>query len=315
MARQKLTSLALVLLLAAPVAAQTDIILETRTAVAEGDFAQAEAIARAGLAAASGDPRSLEALSWVARGALAADNLNLALTIARDTRRLTEEALAGRSPNVDQNLEIALGAAIEVQSQVMARRGSRTDAVYLLERAIEQYNGTAVHARLQKNAHLLSLVGTEAVPLDTAEFLGRTEASLDELRGSPLLLFFWAHWCPDCKAQAPAIAAMMDEFGEQGLRVLAPTQRYGYTVQRDVDAGRDEERAYIAEVRREFYPFLADVPMPLSEANFRNYGISSTPTLALIDRDGIVQLYNPGNLDEGALREAVRALVGDVAGN
>ena len=143
--RQSLLSLALAggLLWAGTGVAQTDIIRETRAAVAEADFDLAEAIARDGLAERPSDPQAIEALSWVARGALAADDLNLALTVARETRRLAEEALAGRSPNVDQNLEIALGAAIEVQAQVLARRGSLTDAVYLLERAVEQYAGTA----------------------------------------------------------------------------------------------------------------------------------------------------------------------------
>ena len=151
--------------------------------------------------------------------------------------------------------------------------------------------------------------------LDTSEFLGDARASLDDLRGRPLVLFFWAHWCPDCKAQAPSIAALMDEFGGEGLQVVAPTQRYGYTETRGVAAGRDEERAHITAVQREFYPFLLDVPMPLSEENFRNYGVSSTPTLALVDREGIVRLYNPGNLDEATLRAEVWALIDAPATN
>ena len=298
------------LLLAPPPApAQTGIIAATRAAVAAGDLAGAEAIARAAVAADPATPPALAALSWVARGALAAGDLNLAQLVALDTRQLTEAALAGRSPDVDFDLEIALGAAFEVQAQALARQGFRSDAVLLLERAIETYAGTAVHARLQKNAHLLGLVGREEVPLDTSEFLGDVRASLDDLRGRPLLLFFWAHWCPDCKAQAPSIARMLDEFGDRGLAVVAPTQRFGYTASPAVPAGRADERAHILQVQRESYPFLADVPMPLAEANFRNYGVSSTPTLALVDRDGVVRLYNPGNLDEADLRAAVAALV------
>jgi len=304
------------LLLAMPAVAQNaDVIRETRAAVAQGDFGQAESIARDSLAAAPGDPRSLEALSWVARGALAADDLNLAMTVARDTRRLTEEALAGRSPDVDGNLEIALGAAFEVQAQVMGRQGNRAEGVYLLQRALEQYGGTAVHARLRKNLNLLSLEGSEALPLDASEFLGDNHASLEDLRGGPVLLFFWAHWCPDCKAQAQSIADMMEEFGDRGLHVVAPTQRYGYTLRRGIAAGPEEERQHIADVQAEFYPFLSKVSVPMSEANFLDYGVSTTPTLALVDRVGIVRLYNPGNIDEARLRELIRGLVEEPAGN
>jgi thioredoxin-related protein len=38
------------------------------------------------------------------------------------------------------------------------------------------------------------------------------------------------------------------------------------------------------------------MPAPVSEENFRNYGASTTPTLVLIDRNGIVKMFHPGNL-------------------
>jgi thioredoxin-related protein len=34
--------------------------------------------------------------------------------------------------------------------------------------------------------------------------------------------------------------------------------------------------------------------VPVSEANFQRFGASTTPTLVLIDRQGIVRLYHPG---------------------
>ena len=303
-----LATVACALLVGTAESAQAQVIRAVRAAIADSDLTRAEQLARMAVERDATDPESLEALSWVARGALAAGDLDLARTVALDTRSLAERALAGRSPNVDRNLEIALGAALEVQAQAMARRGERSDAVYLLQRAVERYAGTAVHARLQKNVLLLSLEGTAAIELDTTEFLTEPRATLESLRGQPLVLFFWAHWCPDCKAQAPSIGRLIDEFGDQGLRVVAPTQRYGYVVA-GTAAGAREEREHIAAVQQEYYPFLASVPVPMSEENFRNYGVSSTPTLALVDRQGVVQLYNPGNLAEDELREAVRALV------
>ena len=291
------------------VSAQGDIIGDTRAAITQGDLVRAEAIARAGIEADPAEPVSLEALSWVGRGALAAGDLNLALTVARDTRALAEAALDGRSPDVDRNLEIALGAAIEVQALVTAERGDRSDAVYLLERAIEQYGGSDVHARLQKNAHLLGLTGQPAPALDTSEFLGTNRATLDHLRGSPVVLFFWAHWCPDCKAQGPSIERLLDDFGDQGLRVVAPTMRYGYTESAQVSAPPGIEQAHIDTVQREFYPYLRNVPMPLAAENFRRYGVSSTPTLVVVDAEGLVQLYNPGNIDEESLRRVIRGLL------
>jgi hypothetical protein len=92
--------------------------------------------------------------------------------------------------------------------------------------------------------------------------------------------------------------------------VIAPTRRYGY-VAGGRDAAAPVEREYIDQVRRQFYPELRSVPVPFSTANFRSYGASTTPTLVLIDRTGIVRMYHPGVLPESELASRVRALIGN----
>ena len=57
---------------------------------------------------------------------------------------------------------------------------------------------------------------------------------------------------------------------------------------------RPKRSTYIEEVRRKFYSALPNMPVPLSANNFITYGASSTPTLVLIDRGGIVRYYHPG---------------------
>jgi len=286
--------------------AQTSIIDDVRTAIRNQDLAGAERLARASLAGGRAPAPALEALSWVARGALAAGQLQTADRVALDTEAHVESVLKTRPLDADPHLPIALGAALEVQAQVLTAQGNRGDAVYLLTRALERYGATSVQARLQKNVHLLSLVGKRAIPLDTGELLDARRAP-QALTGRPHLLFFWAHWCSDCKAQGALLTDLVAEFAADGLTLVAPTQRYGYVGARDVSPG--DERRHIATTRREFYEFLADVPVPLSAENFKNYGVSSTPTLVLVDRAGIVRLYNPGTMQTPALRAALQALV------
>lgn len=45
--------------------------------------------------------------------------------------------------------------------------------------------------------------------------------------------------------------------------------------------------------------------VPVSEKNFDTYGASTTPTIVLIDRRGIVRLYHPGAMTEAELRSAI----------
>src|SRR5262245_48699829 len=82
------------------------------------------------------------------------------------------------------------------------------------------------------------LEGRPAPALDTQERLGPRVPSLAELEGRVILLFFWAHWCVECKAESAIIARLVEKYRSQGLTLIAPTQLYGY-----VTAGRAAQRA------------------------------------------------------------------------
>jgi thioredoxin-related protein len=51
---------------------------------------------------------------------------------------------------------------------------------------------------------------------------------------------------------------------------------------------------------------LGNVETPLSEANFARYGVSTTPTLVLVNKAGIVTLYHPGVMTFDELAAALR---------
>src|SRR5438094_826407 len=83
------------------------------------------------------------------------------------------------------------------------------------------------------------------------------------------------------------LAKLVSKYQAQGLAIVAPTQRYGYIVA-GTSVPADEELRHIVSVRDTYYGFLADLPVPVSEANHQRYGVSSTPTLVMVDRQGIV---------------------------
>ncbi len=190
----------------------------------------------------------------------------------------------------------------------MDAKGQHAKAVSLLRSALARYGNTSIRPRLQKNLNLLALVGQPAPPLQETQYLGPKPPTLASLKGSPVLLFFWAHWCGDCKAEVPIIARLRQEFAPEGLVVIGPTQLYGYAAQ-GADASPEQERSYIESVRARYYASLQDMPVPLSKQNFNAYGASTTPTLVVLNRAGQVAMYHPGALSYDELRAAVQKAV------
>lgn len=285
-----------------------DLIASVRAAIAAHDLARGDRIVQQFRAATGTTPEAIEALSWLARGALAEKQLDAADRYAAETYKLSVAALTKRKLDEDAHLQTALGAAIETQALAAAQRGARSEAVAYLRAELDKYRDSAIHKRLAKNINLLSLEGQPAPVLQSAEYLDAPVPTFAQLKGNVVLLFFWAHWCPDCKANSPILARLLDKYRGQGLMIVAPTQRYGYVAD-GKPAPPDEERRYIIQVRDTYYGFLRNQPVPVSEANHRQYGVSSTPTIVLLDRAGIVRLYHPGRMTEDELERAIRGLL------
>lgn len=284
--------------------ADAAIVADVRAAIADDDFKKAEAILQQFRKQNGATPEWMEAYSWLGRGALARKRYDQAESYAADTRRLTLEALKSRKLDDEPRLPVALGASIEVQGQVFAGRGQRSEGVTFLQKELGTWRNTSMRARIQKNIHLLSLEGQKPPALEISEWLGPKPATLASLKGKVVLLFFWAHWCPDCKYQAPILSQLRNKYGPKGLTIIGPTQRYGY-VARGEDATPKQERTYIEQIRKEHYGALAEMPVPLSEENFKLWGCSSTPTLVLLDRQGLVRMYHPGKMTYEELAEPV----------
>jgi thiol-disulfide isomerase/thioredoxin len=298
--------LALVLFAAAQPAS---LINAVRGLIAQHDLAGAERVARSAQARTPASPELAAALSWLARGALEAKNLDQADAFAGEAAKMSSRFLIGQKLDDDPWLPTAAGGAIEVHAQVLAARGERSEAIDYLQGQLKQFAGTSLPERIRKNINLLGLEGKPAPALDltAAQWLGARPPTLAGLRGHPILLFFWAHWCSDCKAEVAIVANIQRTFATQGLVVIGPSRLYGY-VAGGADAPPAQEKSYIEEVRRRYYAALPGMTVPLSASNFIAYGASTTPTLVLIDRAGVVRYYHPGAVSEAELSARIRAL-------
>lgn len=298
----------------APAAAPPKTIVQlVRDAIAENDLKKAEKIVLDDMAANGTTPIAIEAFSWLGRGYLGAKRYDEAMTYAARTYEIVEEQLKTRKLDDDARLPIALGAAIETQALSLAGQNRRSEALMHLQREGERFAGTSIITRLNKNTNLIGLEGQPALPWESSEFLGPKPPSLAELKGKPVVVFLWAHWCGDCKKQGPILEGLVNKYKSSGITVIAPTQRFGYAEKRR-PVGPAEELKYIEQVRDEFYPWMKTVPAPVSDEVYTRYGVSTTPTYVLIDRDGKVSTYLPGQPTVEQLEPLIRKIA-EVAGS
>lgn len=112
--------------------------------------------------------------------------------------------------------------------------------------------------------------------LDTLD--GQT-IRLSDLRGSVVLLNFWAYWCSPCASEMPFIEQVHEEWQEKGLVVIS------------VHVGESAEAAadFVEEYNLSF-PVLMDIDGAVST----QYGVSTIPRTFLIDENGIIQVMMVG---------------------
>src|SRR5450631_1422383 len=99
--------------------AWANVINDVRQAAAQNKFALGDSIIQKYRASQGVTAEMIAALSWLGRGALDAKQLDKADAYAKETERLSLAELKKRPLDVEPHLPLALGAAIEVEAQVL----------------------------------------------------------------------------------------------------------------------------------------------------------------------------------------------------
>lgn len=120
--------------------------------------------------------------------------------------------------------------------------------------------------------------------------------TLSDYKGKTVFLNFWATWCSPCKAEMPDIQKLYEEFQQEDVVILGvAAPGLGREKSEEGIKGFLEENGYT-------YPVVMDTG---AEA-FQAYGINSFPTTFMIDKDGNVFGYIPGQLSEETMRDIIR---------
>ena len=149
----------------------------------------------------------------------------------------------------------------------------------------------------------MALAAPEMIPNDDVELVGRTappieaqlmdggDFSLESLRGSPVVLSFWASWCGPCRNELPALSELAKK---------RPTVKF-YAV--NVDREMQPAKHFLTQVTNELPVVWDQQSIALGQ-----FQVLSMPTLFLIDKRGTVKFIKVGFGTASGLTDLEEAL-------
>ncbi|MEO8227365.1 MAG: TlpA disulfide reductase family protein [Gemmatimonadota bacterium] len=122
---------------------------------------------------------------------------------------------------------------------------------------------------------------------------------LADYRGQPVVVTFWASWCPSCRVEFPALVDAYRRYSAQGLRIFAVNER-------DQEMREGDIRGFLAEVPVPF-PVLID----RWGRSRRQYRLTGLPTTVFIDTAGVIRKVLWGAQPPGELDRAIALILAD----
>jgi thiol-disulfide isomerase/thioredoxin len=120
--------------------------------------------------------------------------------------------------------------------------------------------------------------------------------SLSELQGKPVVLNFWASWCPPCVSEMADFNRVYEEVGGDIHFMMV-----------DLVGGRETQESGAAYVAEQGFTF--PVYYDLEQEAAITYGVTAIPTSLFLDAQGNIVTGTQGAIDEETLRAVVDLLL------
>jgi len=133
-------------------------------------------------------------------------------------------------------------------------------------------------------AQVSKAVEGAAAPDFTVKDLEGKDVKLSALKGSVILVNFWATWCPPCKEEIPSMIKLNKAMAGKSFRMLAISIDEG---------GKDAVQ--------KFFKGNNDLPTCLDPDGkvSQLYGTTGVPETFIVDKQGIIQKKVVGGMDWG----------------
>ena len=130
----------------------------------------------------------------------------------------------------------------------------------------------------------------------TVEDYDGNKIKFSDMIGKPVVVNFWASWCPPCKSEMPVFNDMYEEFGGDIHFMMIDA----------VDGSRETKKTGSKYISDKGYTF--PVYYDVNQDALMKYGIRAFPTSIFIDSEGYVAAGVEGAIDEATLRRGIELI-------
>ena len=198
--------------------------------------------------------------------------------------------------------------ALEILETEVAFASERLKAIKATGTTEQKQYANRVFVELRDYQSRLKLLGQPAPEISVKEWIIGKPTTLADLRGQVVLLEFWATWCKPCEQMFPKLKRMDEEYGPRGLNVIALTRHY--LAYRGTPEAQAEELALMRKMVDD-HGLTFRVGASEDEQTQDLYGAAGVPTMAIIDRAGVVRHFYDG--DEERLQQVLKDCLGAVS--
>lgn len=185
---------------------------------------------------------------------------------------------------MDKRAKIIVGTAAFALLLILAVVGYN-----LLSRKVKPQQTSAVSS---------SKTSKTSAPDFTVQDANDKTVSFSSFKGKPVVLNFWASWCPPCKAEMPDYEKMHRQYSSKGVVFMMVNM---------TDGSRETTATAKQFLKDNKYTFSAYFDVKSDAAN--TYGISSIPDSIFIDKNGNVINAYEGMIDAATMKKNIETIM------